>query len=154
MMMSRDFMRNTLLLAPLVAVLSVTSGCYRGESNSLGEVVASARSAYISTVKSGVPAPFASTIEKTAAALDRLAGLSGTIAGTVARDTAREVGVNLAALIEHANPTVRPAMAELMKQYVVASDGVVEAGSPQIRLLVSRTYRLLAAEMTSSKFRH
>jgi hypothetical protein len=146
-------MRKTLQLVPVIAFLMVTSGCYRGESNSLGEVVASAKSAYTSTSKAGVPAPMASTVEKTVAALDRLAGLSGTVAAAAARDSAREVGANLASLIEHANPTVRPAMAELTKQYVAASEGSIEAGSPHVRLLVSRTYWLLAAEMTSSKFR-
>lgn len=142
------------LVGAVVALLVASTGCYRGESKSLSEVYTNARSAYMSAPRNEVPPTAASMLEKITSSLDGIS--DGAKAGsTTATEKARELATLLSDLSEHVNPTVRPAMAELVSQYLEMSSAPtgVTTGAPQARLLASRTYRLLAAELTSTKFR-
>lgn len=142
------------LVGALVALAVLGTGCQRGESKSLSEVYTTSRSAFVSAPKSDVPQNAAVMLEKISAGLDGIS--DGAKAGnTTATEKARELATLLSDLSEHVNPTVRPAMAELVSQYLEMSSAPtgVATGAPQARLLASRTYRLLAAELSSTKFR-
>jgi hypothetical protein len=84
--------------------------------------------------------------------LDKLAGLGG---GGDARELAGQVSDTLGQLVQKCGFTVRPAMTELMNQYKAVADGTgstVSIGAPNLQLLVARTFSLLTAELSTSKF--
>jgi hypothetical protein len=97
-------------------------------------------------------APWVSILNQLKTDLDKLAGLGG---GGDARELAGEVSGILGELVQKAGFTVRPAMTELMNQYKAIADGsgaAVSIGAPNLQLLVARTFSLLTAEMSTSKF--
>jgi hypothetical protein len=136
----------------IAASCALTACGPRGESLTLDEVFANARSEYASASTAGVPAEVGETLKKVSGELDRLAGING--AGDV-RVVAKGVADTLDALVWKSGMTQRPSMTELVNQYRAignAKPGEVDLGAPQAKLLVARTYTLLKSELISTKF--
>lgn len=136
-----------------VAATLVLVGCApRGESHTVDQILNDARSSYAST-KVDVPSDVGSSLTTLTGSLDKLAGLGG---GGDSRQIAGSVADTLGALVSKAGFTQRPQMSELMNQYrsVAGAQGApTTLGAPNLKLLVARTYTLLSAELTSTKFR-
>ena len=115
----------------------------------LDEIFADARSGYVASA-GGAPSDVAATLAKVAQEMDLVAGQTGG-AGDV-RTAAAQIAGSLDELMGKAGVTVRPAMAELSNQFRSIAAGSEAAGSPALRLLVARTYTLMATELRTSKF--
>lgn len=133
--------------------LCLVSGCApRGESHTVDEILSDARQNYQSVfvAKSG---NYKDQLTSLATSLDKLAGIGG---GGDAKVVSGGIANSLQSLIEHAGFTVRPAMTELINQYRVVAESStrdISIGSPNLKLLVARTYTLVASELKTTQFK-
>lgn len=136
-----------------VAATMILVGCApRGEAHTVDQILNDARSSYAST-KADVPSDVAPSLTALTGSLDKLAGLGG---GGDSRQIAGSAAESLTGLVTKAGFTQRAAMTELISQYrsVAGAQGApTTLGAPNLKLLVARTYTLLSAELTSTKFR-
>ena len=142
--------RSVVALLALSTLVSTVSGCKpRGESHTLAEIFADARSGY-TAVAAGVSPEVGNVLGELVVQLDVLAGEKPAQPGQ--KVDAAAVAGTLDGLSPKVGVTVRPALAELSNQYrsVAASSEV--AGSPVVKLLVARTYSLLSAELRTTRF--
>lgn len=150
-------MKKNIIHALLVSVVafsaSVLVGCApRGESHTVEQILADARSAYQSASGGATP-DVSGNLKSLTTSLDRIAGLGG---GGDARQIASDIANGLTDLSVRAGYTVRPAMAELVSQYRTVSeksDAPVSIGAANLQLLAARTYSLLASELNTTQFR-
>jgi hypothetical protein len=94
-----------------------------------------------------------SSLKTLSGSLDKLAGLGG---GGDARQVSASIADSLTGLMPKAGFTQRPQMAELINQYRSISNATgtpTSVGAPNLKLVVARTYTLMSAELTSTKFR-
>jgi hypothetical protein len=133
--------------AVLVMTLAAMAACGpRGETKSLDEVLQIARDRY-EHVKGAQVAGDVRT------ALDQIGSDLQDLTKAPAAAKAADVAQLLSSLGTKAAYTTRPALAELVTQYRVMGSDSASAGSPaRVKLLVSRTYHMLAAEMETTKF--
>jgi hypothetical protein len=134
-------------------MLVVASGCApRGESHTVEQILADARSAYQS-VATSAPAETGAALKFLATSLDRIAGLGG---GGEAKVISQEIAAMLSELSPKAGYTVRPAMAELVNQYRTIAgnnDSALSIGAPNLKLLAARTYALVTSELKTTQFK-
>ncbi len=148
--------RTASLALKTVATVAVVSsgliGCQpRGESRTLDQIYSDARSSYVSG-SGNASGEVKGALTELAAQLESLATQGQ--AGTDATKVAGSVAASLDGLMGKIGVTARPAMAELINQYRMASANTSEtAGSPSLKLLVARTYTLLATELRTANFR-
>ncbi len=152
-MINRSFLPRIGSLVVSGAMLAVVSGCApRGESHTVEQILADARSAYQSVVVSA-PTETAAALKFLAASLDRVAGIGG---GGEAKVISQDIASMLSDLSLKAGYTVRPAMAELINQYrtiATSADVTVSIGAPNLKLLSARTYSLIASELKTTQFK-
>jgi hypothetical protein len=118
----------------------------------LEQIFTDARSAYTSA------APKANTavgeaLKQLNGNLERLAGIGG---GGDAREVSQQVAADLDSLTGKAGYTQRPSMTELISQYRsinTNAEAPTTLGAPQLKLLVARTYQLLASEIATTNFK-
>lgn len=129
------------------------SGCApRGESHTVDEILSDARSNYQSVFASK-PSSYKDQLASLATSLDKLAGVGG---GGDAKVVSGGIANSLQDLIGHAGLTVRPAMTELINQYRVVAESAsrdISIGAPNLKLLVARTYTLIAGELKTTQFK-
>lgn len=140
------------LLFTGVLVCGINGCAPRGESHTVEEILSDARKGYLSVfvARSG---NYKDQLTSLARSLDKLAGLGG---GGDAKAVSGGIADALQGLIEHAGFTVRPAMTELINQYrVVANSSArdISIGAPNLKLLVARTYTLVASELKTTQFK-
>ena len=147
----------TVRLFSLLCVLGVLIiGCApRGETKNLDEILANAKGRYTALQREGkIEKPLQEKMANLGDALDALVSQAETGSVRVA-ESATGVAVELAELTPKAGYTARPAFGELTKQYRhlgKSDDGRVVEGA-KVKLLVARTYSLLAGELETSAFR-
>lgn len=149
--MKRFNLRSILLSLSSVVLVAMTGCQPRGESHTLEQILSDARSGY-SALSVESSAEVGTMLNQLKTDLDKLAGLGG---GGDARELAGQVSGILGQLAEKSGFTVRPAMTELMNQYKAIADGsgtTVSIGAANLQLLVARTFSLLTAELSTSKF--
>jgi hypothetical protein len=133
--------------------LVFVNGCApRGEAHSVEQILNDARSGY-SQMSQDVAPDVATALKGLTGSLDKLAGLGG---GGDARQVSGSIAEGLNTLITRSGFTQRPAMAELINQYrslSTATGAPVALGAPNLKLAVARTYTILTAELTSTKFK-
>lgn len=136
-----------------VCALVVVVGCGpRGESHSLDQVFADARSSFTSVGTTGVPSDVAEALKKLAGDLDTLADKAKSDS-TDAKGLAKGIGDTLDELVSRSGMTQRPSITELVNQYRAAShSGALKTGDANLRLLTARTYTLLSSELQTTKF--
>jgi hypothetical protein len=138
--------RSSFLLGLFLA--ATLSACApRGESKSLAEVLETAKERY-ALVKDEAKSP--KVVEALKSVLAELESVEKA-RGVLAESSADKVALTLNGLIEHAGYTSRPAMTELMNQYLYVSEHGAENADATL-LLASRTYSLLASELETTKF--
>jgi hypothetical protein len=148
----KTFSRALSLVLSLTALVSTVGCAPRGESHTVDEILNDARSSY-SEISSSVSGDISGTLKTLSGSLDKLAGLGG---GGDARQVAAGIVDTLTNLGPKAGFTQRAAIAELTNQYrtvATAQGAPVALGAPNLKLVVARTYSLLSAELTSTKFR-
>lgn len=124
----------------------------RGESHSLDQVFADARTSYSSVGTTGVPGDVAEALKKLASELDTLADKAKS-EGTDAKVLAKGIADALDGLTSRSGMTQRASMTELVNQYrAAAHSGALKAGDANLRLLTARTYTLLSSELQTTKF--
>jgi hypothetical protein len=141
----------SLIVSTSAALL--VSGCGpRGESHTVEQIFTDARSNY--TQMSAQVAPdVGPALTDVTSSLDKIAGQGG---GGDARQISASLAEGLTALLPKAGFTQRAAMTELIKQYrnLAASSGApLTLGAANLKLIAARTYSILSAELTSTKFR-
>jgi hypothetical protein len=142
---------RSLIVATSAIVL--ISGCApRGESHTVDQILNDARTSY-TEMKVDVSPDVNTSLKTLTGSLDKLAGLGG---GGDARQVSASIADSLTTLMPKAGLTQRSAMAELINQYrsISTSTGTpTSVGAPNLKLVVARTYSLMSAELTSTKFR-
>ena len=149
----------------LIALLTFSS-CYRGESKSIDSLLDDAKARFTSV---GIEIAVGAAQEDLKSLVADLEALASDKSSSEAIERIIE---NLDRLTPRANYSVRPAMTELLKQYsylmapekeqtyskaelmsIVVDPGVASSRSQSARkLLVARTYLLLANELEVGKF--
>jgi hypothetical protein len=139
------------VLGVIVGASLALGGCLpRGETKTLNEVVSIAQSRYAATSKEGLPVDVSSAITSIAENLSVLAAGDDVVA---VQPKIVALGEAIAGLVEHAGFTSRPALSELATQYrVLGGASADQLSAPQLRLLASRTYSALAAELETTRF--
>lgn len=140
-----------------LALIGVTSACMaacgpRGESHTVDEIFTDAKAGYVSA-SANMTQDVSTSLKTLSGSLDRLAGIGG---GGDARPIAGEIAGTLTTLSAKAGYTARPALAELINQYrsIANSSGApITLGAANLKLLAARTYSLLTAELSTSRFK-
>lgn len=131
----------------------LVSGCGpRGESHTVEQVFSDARAAY-SQMSAQVAPEVGAALKNVTASLDKIAGQGG---GGDARQISGSLADGLTDLLPKAGFTQRAAMTELINQYrqlSTASGAPLTLGAANLKLVAARTYTILSAELTSTKFR-
>lgn len=134
----------------LITVCLLAAGCRpRGESKSLDQVLEAARTRYHSAGLDNVPGEFRSSLEKLAGQLQEMEG-SGNLEDL--KDYSARVLEQLEPLEAAAGLTAQAAFSEIEKQYRELSAAEGELNRASLRLLLARTYNLLASELESTRF--
>lgn len=135
-----------------ITVLSLVSCAPRGESKSVAQLLADAKAKYSSTSKAGLDAGVDKSLTDLVA---KLAVIEKGDDAAAVKNSAKEVALILNPLVEKAGYTQRPAMNELAQQFMALSESSADHASlsGSSRLLASRTYMLLAAELETLKFK-
>lgn len=146
---------KTIKILLSLTLISAFVGCApRGETNTLQEILSANKAHFRSVSSNAGEQTVAKALEDVASSLAQLE--TPTSARQVSADSTKVVE-QLSPLISKAGFTVRPALTELVNQYRMLGTGkVVEdhraPGFPQVKLLVSRTYSLLASELETTRF--
>ena len=149
-MSSRTFVKTQIVPLGLALLLLSMSACGfpRGESKSLKQVLETARSRYKAVqhvaIENDAVEDRLLTILKTLEALEKANGAHA--------EKLASLGKDLAEIIPHAGYTVRPALNELMKQYLAMSKEENPNHNASL-LLASRTYSILASELETTRFK-
>lgn len=144
-------MKTRLLALGVVALGLGIAGCQpRGETKTLEEVVRGAEERFHRVYAARLSD--APRLEEVTTSLqfvvDTLKGLPTVAAGT-ATDRYGQVGRTLSNLSNYAGYTSRPALGELAEQWLGLRASV---DAPSTRLLISRTYGVLASELEAVGF--
>lgn len=122
----------------------------RGESHSLSQVLESAKFRYAKVQQVQVPGDLMPNLQVLVGSLESL--LKNSVSS--AKSDAKQVASAIDILVGHAGYTNRPAFGELLYQYLAISNGETSRVSDAtIKLLVSRTYSLLASELETTQFK-
>ena len=151
---------KSLLTVVAVAFLGgsvlMVSGCApRGESQSLSDILDQSRERFrLAELKVG-DSPIKAQLSAVSQKLNEIEKVQDP---TILKPATTELKNGLIALLPHAGYTVRPAFSEIVNQYQAISNGSqittdsALPGSPEVRLLVARTYTILASELETGKF--
>ena len=142
-----------LALCIAISAACLVSGCGpRGESHTIEQIFTDARASYSQTATQVAP-EVGSALKSVSESLDKIAGQG---AGGDARQISASLADSLTDLMPKAGFTQRAAMSELINQYrqISSSTGApLTLGAANLKLVAARTYSLLTAELTSTKFR-
>lgn len=130
------------------STLILLSGCLRGESKSLDEVLKIAQDQFHKTSQQDVPPEVANALKTIQSNLENAIKNSNAqnMIGSVG-----QVSEELTEILPKAGYTVRPALTELRNQFLELS-GNSSLTTEEIKLLASRTYSTLAQELETNKF--
>lgn len=139
-----------------LAFVGIFSACApRGESQTLSDLLAQQRERYRAAELKFTDSPIKTQLTAVA---QKMAEIEKVQDPNALKPATLDLKNSLSGLIAHAGYTARPALAELVGQYqaiangsAVTTDPAAE-GSPEVRLLLVRTYSLLATELETSKF--
>lgn len=141
-------MRFALIISFLL--LSFNACAPRGETKTLEEILANSKQRYEATQNVQIPDAAKSGVVTATKDMERALTLS---ASNELAPVLSEIGSTLQGLVASAGFTSRPAMNELAMQFRNLGAGDA-ASSDQVKLLVARTYTLLASELETSAFRY
>ena len=145
-------MTRFISISILVAAVSFLSGCApRGETITLDQVLAKSRSAYTEISKSGLPLAVGAALEQTSGELDTILKQSVDSPATLSKSFT-EISDSLSALATNAGYTQRAAFTEMANQYREMGSMGGAPTTDQVRLLAARTFTLLTAELSSTRF--
>ena len=145
-------MRKTQLILVVLLVLALQACAPRGETRTLNQVLTSAKDRYarVTAIKDG--SSYNKLLDEVVDAMDELVVGGPRQAELTAR--VERIDQILSQLVDVAGYPSRPAMGELIDQYRAVSRRATESGLSlaQLKLLVARTYNLLAVELETTKF--
>jgi hypothetical protein len=149
-------LNKIIYLALLSSSLALTSGCApRGETQNLSDILTQARDRFRVAEQAAGNSP---AKEQVALVVEKLAAIEKVQDPAILKPATQELSVLLTALMPRAGYTVRPSFAEIVGQYRALGNGSAvttdssKPGAPEIRLLLVRTYSLLASELETGKF--
>ncbi len=150
--MSLDgYMRYFLILMISCSLLGLVGCAPRGETKSVEQVLEDAKARYQEVKPTG---NLAANVSSTLTSLtSNMSSIERGIAGL--SQSAGEIAEGLTALERHAGYTSRASMAELIGQYrsLAATSSEAESSTAAAaKLLVARTYNLLASELETTQF--
>ena len=141
------------ITAAVVISLSLVSCAPRGETITLDEVLAKAKAQYSAVRGLDVPADVGTSLKDVVAKLDAYSDALQSPGGSTALSASdlSTISDSLAGIITRAGYTNRPAIGEIVAQYRAL--GVAQqVDAAQMKLLVARTYSILANELGTTKF--
>jgi hypothetical protein len=149
-------LNNFIQLTITVLLLSVVYACApRGETQSLSDILSKSRDRFRSAELMLDNSPVK---DKLSVLAQKLVEIEKIQDPTALKPATAGIKDSLSDLLAHTGYTVRPALSEIVDQYRVISNGSAVttdsalAGSPEIRLLLARTYSVLASELETGKF--
>jgi len=140
--------RRIKFLSIALTVVALQGCLPRGETHTLDQVLKDARSQYASVDKKGIPSDLSPSVDRLATLLQEIGDASDV--NSLGAKT-KEVSGILASLTLRAGYTSRPSLGELASQYRTFSIGGDETRA-KAKLLVARTYSLIAGELQTTKF--
>lgn len=140
----------------VLAVVTLVSCAPRGETITLDEVLAKAERRYSELVVAAKVSPaaqplFAAVTSQVKEVASKLPRNSQKLAQEIDAAGLKDMGDDLAKIILHAGYTNRPALTEIAGQYRALS-ALPSVDPAQLKLLVARTYSILAAELETTQF--
>lgn len=139
-----------------MGMLTPMNGCLpRGETQNLNDILVQARDRYRAAEQSSTSP---SVKELLTQVVEKLAAIEKVQDPAQLKPASQEISLLLAGLLPHAGYTVRPSFSEIVAQYRALGNGAPVTtdsslpGAPEIRLLIVRTYTLLASELETGKF--
>jgi hypothetical protein len=140
---NRGMLRVIKSLVIVGSVIAISACAPRGESKSLSEVLDGAKTRY------------AEASGKTQ--VEGLSALEGSLANLIENPSAagaKSISETLRKLIMKTGYTSRPALGELIEQYQIIGFDTSEmpVNRARVKLLVARTYNLLARELETTAF--
>jgi hypothetical protein len=143
-------------LALLTSSLMLASGCApRGETQNMNDLLAQARDRLRVAEQGAASSP---AKQQVAQVVEKLGAIEKVQDPAVLKPATLELSALLSDLMPRAGYTVRPSFAEISAQYRELGNGAPvttdssKPGAPEIRLLLVRTYSLLASELETGKF--
>lgn len=127
----------------------------RGESQNLSDILTQSRDRYRISEKSISDTERKGQLTQLAERLNQIEKVQDPEA---LKPATAEIKAALSQLLKHAGYTVRPSLSELISQYQAIANGSAVTtdpslpGSPEVRLLLVRTYSVLATELETGKF--
>jgi ElaB/YqjD/DUF883 family membrane-anchored ribosome-binding protein len=131
-------------------------GCLpRGETKSLDEILSASRTRFYRSAESSIKENVSATLKTLAASLDSV--IKNEPAGSTSSDlkaVKEDIAKRLEELTSRAGYTSRPALNEITKQWYAAANAVGDTTRLKAidKLLVTRTFNLLASELRGVKF--
>lgn len=139
--------RGLLVVAITVGLIACAP---RGESKSLNEVVAIAKNRFALVQEVPVDAAVKESLKPVVKALEDI--VNNPRGGGVTKNS-KVIAVALSELSMRTSYTNRPALGELLSQYLVMSTTPAsEVNGASVKLLAARTYSLLASELETRRF--
>jgi hypothetical protein len=142
-------MRPVIKIAILLTITALSACAPRGESKTLDEVFKIAKQRYASVQSVEVGAKAKEPLQTLVADLTKLE--SDKLPADYDK-TATNIGNVLTDLSFHSSYTTRPSLGELSKQFRLIGEKSSATNPAAVKLLVSRTYSLIASELETSKF--
>lgn len=133
----------------LIALCLAAAACEpRGETRSLSDVFETSKRRFTDSKSANVPQGPSAALQAIPPLIEQLA----TQLGPQSPKIAGEVADLLNSLVDHAGYTSRPGFTELINQYRMMTIQRSEGEQAAARLLVARTYSLLASELETTRF--
>lgn len=151
-MMNTKVATNILRFPCAVALIFLLIGCApRGESKSVAEIYEGSKERFASASREFVATGASEAINQIDSLLSKM---EADMSVSSAQQNSAEIATALNSLILKAGYTARPALGEIVLQYRLIASGEKDRAPSEshLRLLMARTYRLLAQELETTRF--
>lgn len=142
---------KTLKIISLVTCFLIAACAPRGETHTLDQVLKDAKTSFSQSFKANIND--SAVKEKVTPISDKLESVLSASSQTAIKTNMQDVGIMLSKVILNAGYPSRPAMGALISQYNNMSQSAAEVSPAAVKLLVARTYTLLAAELNGMRFK-
>ena len=132
-----------------VVTLALTACGPRGETKSVQGIFETAKQRYAGVKLDNLDAAVTGALGKINTNLHEL---EGQVPATAITEKSYKVADLLASMERHAGYTTRPALNEITTQYRMAALDTSKVNESNMKLLLARTYNLLASELETTRF--
>jgi hypothetical protein len=129
-----------------ITLVTIFSGCLRGESKSLSEIFNNARDRFLASNKEALNPEVTSAITALTGELDKL-----TSSESISIENLAKIEESLSTLLPQAGYTIRPSLTEVRNQFLEATENK-NIDVAQAKMLATRAYNIISEELAAGKF--